>query len=439
MQQRYWLLALILAVVFGGLYVVFEPIPQALKLNPVPVSLGLDLRGGTQLTLLAKPTTEVPKVTAEVLQGVKAVVEQRVNGLGVAEATVQAKGVDQLLIQLPGVKDPDRAIKLLGDTAQLDFREQTGIEANGLPQWKKTGLTGADLKKSTPQSTQGQSWDIALEFTPKGGDLFAKLTGNLGGTGRRLGIFLDNKLVSAPTVGPEFAGKGITGGKAVITGAPNAQEAADTATKLNAGALPVPVEVIENRTVGATLGEDSLRKSLTAGLGGTIAVLVFMVAYYRMPGFIADIALLIYTLTTLAIFKLIPVTLTLPGIAGFILSIGIAVDANVLIFERTKEEIKSGKKIFTAVEAGFSRAFSSILDSHVTTLVSCTVLFILGSGILRGFALTLGIGILVSLFSALTCTRTLLYLALNIPALRNPVLFGVKGVKPSDSSNTATS
>ncbi len=439
MQQRYWLLALILAVVFSGLYVVFEPIPKALKLNPVPVALGLDLRGGSQLTLLAKPTAEVPKVTAEVLQGVKAVMEQRVNGLGVAEATIQAKGIDQLLIQLPGVKDPDRAIKLLGDTAQLDFREQVGVEANGLPKWKKTALTGAELKKSTPQSTQGQSWDIALEFTPKGGDLFAKLTGNLGGTGRRLGIFLDNKLVSAPTVGPEFAGKGISGGKAVITGASNAQEAADTATKLNAGALPVPVEVIENRTIGATLGEDSLRKSLTAGLGGTIAVLVFMVAYYRMPGFIADIALLIYTLTTLAIFKLIPVTLTLPGIAGFILSIGIAVDANVLIFERTKEEIKSGKKIFTAVEAGFSRAFSSILDSHVTTLVSCTVLFILGSGILRGFALTLGIGILVSLFSALTCTRTLLYLALNIPALRNPALFGVKGVKPSDSSNTATS
>jgi preprotein translocase subunit SecD len=435
MQQRYWLLALILAVVLGGLYVVFEPIPKAFKLAPVPVSLGLDLTGGSQLTLLAKPTPEVPKVTAEVLQGVKAVIEQRVNGLGVAEATVQAKGIDQLLIQLPGIKDPDRAIKLLGDTAQLDFREQVGTEANGLPQWKKTGLTGADLKKSTPQSTQGQNWDVALEFTPRGGDLFAKLTGNLGGTGRRLGIFLDNKLVSAPNVGPEFAGKGITGGRAVITGAFTAQEATDTATKLNAGALPVPVEVIENRTVGATLGEDSLRKSLAAGLGGTIAVLVFMVLYYRMPGFIADIALLIYTLTTLAIFKLVPVTLTLPGIAGFILSIGIAVDANVLIFERTKEEIKSGKKIFTAVEAGFSRAFSSILDSHVTTLVSCTVLFVLGSGILRGFALTLGIGILVSLFSALTCTRTLLYLALNIPSLRNPVLFGVK---PSDS-NTAAS
>ncbi len=436
MQQRYWLLALILAVVLGGLYVVVEPIPQAFKLKPVPVALGLDLRGGAQLTLLAKPTAEVPKVTSEILQGVKVVIEQRVNGLGVAEATVQQKGVDQLLIQLPGVKDPDRAIKLLGDTAQLDFREQVGTDPLGAPKWKKTGLTGGDLKKSTPKSTQGRAWDVALEFTPRGGELFAQLTGNLGGTGRRLGIFLDNKLVSAPTVGPEFAGKGITGGQAVITGTFTAQEATDTATKLNAGALPVPVEVIENRTVGATLGEDSLRKSLTAGLGGTIAVLVFMLLYYRMPGFFADISLLIYTLTTLAIFKLIPVTLTLPGIAGFILSIGIAVDANVLIFERTKEEIKSGKKIFTAVEAGFSRAFSSILDSHVTTLVSCTVLFVLGSGILRGFALTLGIGILVSLFSALTCTRTFLYLALNIPSLRNPVLFGVK---PSDSSNTATS
>ncbi len=437
MQQRYWLLALILAVVLGGLYVVVEPIPQALKLTPVPVALGLDLRGGAQLTLLAKPTTEVPKVTSEVLQGVKVVIEQRVNGLGVAEATVQQKGVDQLLIQLPGVKDPDRAIKLLGDTAQLDFREQVpSTDPAAPPQWKKTGLTGGDLKKASPRSSQGRNWDVDMEFTPRGGELFAKLTGDLGGTGRRLGIFLDDKLVSAPTVGPEFAGKGITGGRAQITGAFTAQEATDTSTKLNAGALPVPVEVIENRTVGATLGEDSLRKSLAAGLGGTIAVLVFMLLSYRMPGFFADISLLIYTLTTLAIFKLIPVTLTLPGIAGFILSIGIAVDANVLIFERTKEEIKSGKKIFTAVEAGFSRAFSSILDSHITTLVSCTVLFVLGSGILRGFALTLGIGILVSLFSALTCTRTFLYLALNIPSLRNPVLFGVK---PSDSSNTATS
>jgi len=196
-----------------------------------------------------------------------------------------------------------------------------------------------------------------------------------------------------------------------------------------AGALPVPVTVIENRTVGATLGADSVRQSLYTGIGGTVLVLIFMIAYYRLPGFVADIALVIYGLTTFAIFKLIPVTLTLPGIAGFILSIGMAVDANVLIFERTKEELRAGKQLFTSVEAGFKRAFTSILDSHITSLISCAVLFYLGTGLVKGFALTLAIGLLVNLFTAITCSRTLLLTMLNFPSLRKPSLFGVTDPK----------
>lgn len=419
MRQRTLLLLLVALVVIGSIFIVATR----------PAILGLDLQGGTQLTLLAKPTDKVKEINQDVLKGVQAVIDQRVNGLGVSEAVVQLKGQDQLLVQLPGVKDPERAIRILGDTALLEFRKQV-VPGGGetAAAFIKSDLTGADLTNANPQPVQGKNWDVSLEFTPVGGEKFARLTGELGGTGRQLGIFLDDKLVSAPSVGAEFAGRGITGGRAVITGTFTAQEASELAIKLKAGALPVPVEVIENRTVGATLGADSIQQSLYAGIGGTILVLIFMIVYYRLPGAVADIALIIYGLSTFAIFKLIPVTLTLPGIAGFILSIGMAVDANVLIFERTKEELRAGKQLFTSVEAGFQRAFSSILDSHVTSLISCAVLFWLGTGLVKGFALTLAIGLLVNLFTAITCSRTLLLTMLNFPGLRKPSLFGVTDV-----------
>jgi preprotein translocase subunit SecD len=241
-----------------------------------------------------------------------------------------------------------------------------------------------------------------------------------------LGIFLDDVLISAPIVGPEFARTGITGGTAVITGNFTVETATDLAVKLRAGALPVPIQVIENRTVGATLGEVSVRRSLYAGIGGLVLVFLFMVAYYRLPGLIADIALLIYALCTFALFQLLGVTMTLPGIAGFILSIGMAVDANVLIFERIKEELRAGKSIYKSISEGFNRAFSSILDSNVTTLLVCGVLFWLGMGLVKGFAVTLGIGILVSFFTAITCTRSLLLAAMGIPSLRKPEFYGVR-------------
>ncbi len=425
-------LILILAVVVAFVYVGFSR----------EVRLGLDLKGGTQLTLQALPTEEVTEITPDVMQGVEAVIQQRINGLGVAEPLVQLSGQDRLFVQLPGVADPDRAIALLGDTAQLDFRKGL-VPASALPRnelgevtagedpdalFERVGLTGDLLRNAYPQAPRrgSQTWEVLLEFKPEGAEKFTQLTRDLAGTGRSIGIFLDDVLISAPVVGAEFARTGITGGTAVITGNFSVETANDLAVKLKAGALPARIQVIENRTVGATLGEVSVRRSLYAGIGGIVLVFIFMVAYYRLPGLIADVALLIYALCTFALFQLLGVTMTLPGIAGFILSIGMAVDANVLIFERIKEELRSGKSLYKSISEGFNRAFSSILDSNVTTLLVCGVLFWLGIGLVKGFAVTLGIGILVSFFTALTCTRTLLLAAMGIPSLRKPQFYGVR-------------
>ncbi len=428
----------------------------------VPLQLGLDLQGGSQITLQVKTTEAVPQITPEKLDGVKRVVENRINGLGVSEAVVQTVGENQLLVQLPGVSDPAQAERVLGGTAQLDFRRQrSGTEAQlsveyqvlrGLLQeqvalsqgndqeaiqknkeaidrsskaiaelFDKTDFTGDSLRNAYPQPLgQGSNtWEVVLVFNDKGAEQFAQLTKDVAGTGRSLGIFLDQRLLSAPVVDARYAETGITGGTASISGNFTTQSANDLAVQLRGGALPVPVEVVENRTVGATLGQDSIQRSIYAGVAGLLLVLIFMVIYYRLPGLIADIALVLYALFTMAIFDLLGVTLTLPGIAGFILSIGMAVDANVLIFERTREELKAGKTLYRSVESGFYRAFSSILDSNVTTLIACAALFWLGAGLVRGFALTLALGVGVSMFTALTCSRTLLLLALSLPSLRN--------------------
>ena len=419
MGKQWGSLLVIVAVVGVALYVVLTR----------PIALGLDLKGGSQLTLQAQPTDQVPEITPEVMQGVVKVIEQRINGLGVAEPLIHISGRAQLFVQLAGVADPDRAVQLLGDTAQLEFRRQriaTEIPPGDAPLeefqriFEPVGLTGAMLTNALPQPPRqgSQFWEVGLQFTPEGGEKFAELTKSLAGTGRSIGIFLDNRLISAPVVPAQFAATGITGGQAVITGTFDVNAATDLAIKLKAGALPVPVQVIENRTVGATLGAVSIRQSLYAGALGIILVLVFMVVYYRLPGLIADIALLIYALCTFACFQLLGVTMSLPGIAGFILSIGMAVDANVLIFERMREELREGKSLYKSIEEGFDRALSSILDGNVTTLLVCGVLFSLGIGLLRGFAVTLAIGIVVSFFSALLCTRTFLRLLVSIPGIR---------------------
>jgi preprotein translocase subunit SecD len=402
---------------------------------------------------------------------VKTVIENRVNALGVSEALVQTVGQNKILVQLPGVTDPTQAERILGGTAQLEFRQQKpGTEGEFQAEYsikrqldtqleflrkqgsspeviqkneelrksldksnqallnlfESVGLTGKNLEDARPAPTQaGNAWEVAIRFNAEGGKKFAELTKNLAGTGRSLGIFLDNNLISAPSVGVEFANTGITGGAAVITGNFTIETANDLAVQLRGGSLPFPVKVVENRTVGATLGQDSIRRSIVAGVVGLILVLIFMGIYYRLPGLIADVSLLIYTLLSLAAFALVGVTLSLPGIAGFILSIGMAVDANVLIFERTREEIRAGNTLYRSVESGFYRAFSSILDSNVTTLIACGALFWLGSGLVKGFALTLALGVMVSMFTALTCSRTLLLLVvLGVPGVRQkPQLF----------------
>lgn len=461
MQRQRSLLALIVVLVIAAIVVIVK----------FPIVLGLDLQGGSQLTIQVKPSEEIKQITEKELEAVKTVVENRVNALGASEPVIQTVGQDQIVVQLPGVNDPKEAERVLGGTAQLDFRRENAQVAPFLKNreqqfqdllrkhleleqskekdpkaiaasqakleekqkeikelseklFEKTGLTGKNLKYADAAPTQSsQAWSVLLEFNPQGAELFAQLTKEIAGTGRRLGIFLDNRPISTPVVGEQFAATGITGGKAEITGNFDAKSADELAKQLRGGSLPVPVEIAEIRTVGATLGRDSIQRSIYAGVGGLVLVLIFMVVYYRLPGLIADIALIIYSLLTWAAFGLLGVTLTLPGIAGFILSIGMAVDANVLIFERTREELRAGKSLYRSVESGFYRAFSSILDSNVTTWIACAALFWLGSGLVKGFALTLALGVAVSMFTAITCSRTFLFLAISMPAIRKPELF----------------
>ncbi|MGD1949142.1 MAG: protein translocase subunit SecD [Leptolyngbyaceae cyanobacterium] len=434
----------------------------------LPTQLGLDLRGGSQLTLQVLTNAQITQISERELEAVQRVIENRVNGLGVSEAIVQSSGQDQLLIQLPGVSDPAQAQRVLGGTAQLEFRaqkpgtegqlsaiadivnqqevEQASILAVGnenitdeqlaelervtndlqasretlLELFDDTELTGDKLRDAlaSPLGTSGQSWQVSIYFNNEGGTLFTEMTRNIAGTGRVLGIFLDNRLISAPTVDVQYAATGIPGGSATISGNFNADAARDLEIQLRGGALPVPVEVVENRTVGATLGRDSIQRSLYAGIAGLVLVLIFMAVYYRLPGILADVALVVYALLTWAAYNILGVTMTLPGIAGFILSIGMAVDANVLIFERTREELRAGKTLYRSVESGFYRAFSSILDSNVTTIIACAALFWFGAGLVKGFALTLAVGVAVSLFTAFTCTRNLLFFIISFPQFR---------------------
>jgi preprotein translocase subunit SecD len=457
MQKQRVILGLIIVLVIAAI---------TLLVNK-PMRLGLDLQGGSELTIQVDKTPEHPVISQLDLEAVQKVIENRINGLGVSEALIQSANGNKILVQLPGIKDPDQAKRVLGGTAKLEFREQKSeitegqlrselipleeaknkqeifiktkstdklaIENNSKEIQKrfaqidqlfgKAAITGKQLRNASAQPlSSGNGWEVALEFDGTGGDAFAKLTKNLAGTGRSIGVFLDNDPISTPTVAANFAATGITGGKAVITGNFTTQKANDLAIQLRGGSLPVPIKIVQNLVVGATLGRDSVQSSIYAGIGGLLLVAVFMGVYYRLPGVVADVALIIYTILTLAAFNILDVTLTLPGIAGFILSIGMAVDANVLIFERTREEIRTGKTLYKSVEAGFHRAFDSILDSHVTTLISCGALFFLGSGLVKGYAVTLAVGVLLSLFTSLTCTRTfLLLLVLGFPALRQRI------------------
>ena len=309
------------------------------------------------------------------------------------------------------------------ETEQLEqLLERTNREI--LDRFEPTAFTGKQLISAGRQQQQnGSGWEVTLNFNAEGGEKFAQLTQSIAGTGRLLGIVLDGELISEASVGPQYKAAGISGGTASISGNFTAEDARDLEVQLRGGSLPLPVEILEVRTIGPSLGAENVRRSLIAALSGLVLVGVFMLLIYRLAGGVAVMALSLYALFNLSVYALIPVTLTLPGIAGFILSIGMAVDANVLIFERIKDELRRGNTLIRSIETGFSEAFSSIVDGHLTTLISCAALFSLGTGLVKGFAATLGIGVLLSLFTALTCTRTLLRFLMSYQGLRRATNF----------------
>mgnify|MGYP001260589752 CR=1 FL=1 len=375
--------------IIGGFCVYISPLSNSIK-------QGLDLQGGTHVVLQAVDTPELKVDDDAVNRSVK-IIERRVNELGLTEPVIQRQGKDRIIVELPGVKDPDKAIAMLGRTALLEFKDVSG----------KTVLTGKDLKD---------------EFSDEGGKKFADLTAR--NIGKPIAIVLDGEVLTNPVVQ-----EAITGGRAQISGSRTMEEAEHLAILLRSGSLPVKIEVMENRTVGPTLGQDSKEKSIKAFGIGVIGVFVFMILFYRLSGIVACIALLLYVMMLLLVMRYLNATLTLPGIAGIILSIGMAVDANVLIFERFKEEIRNGKTLRSAMDAGFNRAFVTIFDSNVTTLMAAVILFYLGTGPIKGFAVTLAIGVILSMFSAITVTKFLLRFLISSNFTKNPAFFGVSAPK----------
>jgi len=376
--------------------------------------LGLDLSGGTHLVMEADMSKIAEKDRKSAFDSAKNIVETRINMYGLTEPVVQESKTGEayrIIVEIPGVANVEDAVGLIGTTAQLSFREEASESAkvatpsSFLQVWpKESGITGKNLKKSEVIFDQNSgNPQVGLQFDAEGAKMFEELTKR--NSGKTVAIFLDNQLLSAPRVN-----QAITGGNAVIQGSFTVKEAKDLAVLLNAGALPVPLKIVQQRHIGATLGQETIQKSLTAGAIGLMTVAVFMIVNYGFLGLIADSALIVYALIVMSIFKIIPVTLTLAGIAGFILSIGMAVDANILIFERMKEELREGKDFATSLKLGFARAFPSIRDSNISSLITCAILYWFGSGIVRGFAITLAIGISISLFSAITVTRTLIKL-----------------------------
>ncbi len=398
--------------------------------------LGLDLSGGTHLVYKADVSDIPSGEVGEAMSALKEVIERRINVFGVSEPIIQVEssgfGADasnKLIVELPGVTNIDEARAVISKTPRLEFKVEAkkgesalqitpdmikdgtlnlGQAAITASQYKDSGLTGKYLKRAQVSFPSNQAGGVPtgpmvlVEFTPEGRDLFAKITKeNLGKT---VGIFLDGEMISAPTVQEEIAN-----GQAQITGNFTIEEAKSLVRDLNLGALPVPITLDSSETIGPTLGADVLEQGIMAGLIGFLALALFMILWYRLPGVVAVFALILYVLIILAIFKLLPVTITAAGIAGLILSIGIAVDANVLIFERLKEEMSAGHSIPEATKEGFARAWLSIRDSNLSGIISALVLFWFGTSLIKGFALTLLIGIVVSMFSAITVTRTFLF------------------------------
>jgi preprotein translocase subunit SecD len=397
--------------------------------------LGLDLVGGVQALLEADLPPETA-VTAENMATARKIVENRVNGLGVTEAVVQQAGERRIVVELPGETDPEKALSTLRQTGLLEFVDMSSLSQDqalalvgtkvltDIPtesdtqsvtstltsQVFPTVITGSGLKNVAVTQNQVGEYQVAFELNSAEAKTFANFTSS--NIGNILAIVLDKEVISVPRINDA-----ITDGQGVISGNFNQESANALAVQLRYGSLPIPLKIIEVRTIGPSLGQDSLQKSLQAGLIGFSIVILFMAIYYRVPGVLADVSILIYALIAFAIFRFIPVTLTLPGIAGFLLSTGSALDANILIFERMKEEMRSGRTVNQSMDLGWQRAWSSIRDSNIATLITCGILFWFGSTfgatLVKGFSLTLAIGVLISLFTAIVVTRTSLGLVLN--------------------------
>jgi len=432
-----WLLILIV-LLFGAALWAVVPLDSQ-RLGRQGLTLGLDLKGGSHLVYEADLSQKDPAQSDnDAMRGVLDKIERRVNAYGVTEPIIQRQGHDRILVQLPGVRDVDEAVRLIGQTAELDFREveldETGqlvLDEEGREHWAKATATGSDGQEkqltgkylkpnaSVVLAPQTNEPEVAFEWNGEGAVLFEQITER--NLQKPLGIFLDEQLISAPTVQAVIKEKG------VITGL-DLEEARLLAIQLNSGSLDVPLKVIQEQDVDATLGADSIEKSLVAGLIGLALIVLFMLLYYRVSGLVATCALIVYGVLLTAIFKMVPITLTLPGIAALILSIGMAVDANVLIFERMKEELRSGRTLGAAVEVGFNRAWPAIRDSNITTFIACIVLYwfggTLGAFMVRGFALTLFIGVALSMFSAIIVTRT--FLRIVIRAVTSRPAYGVQ-------------
>jgi preprotein translocase subunit SecD len=494
------LLAGILLIALGAAWIVW-PHGSRIDLTKLHINfkkefsthLGLDLQGGSHLVYQADFASVSDADRKDALTAVRDTIERRVNSFGVSEPLVQVQGKDQIVVELPGISDVNKAIDQIGQTPLLEFRTQgepqpqkTTVGPDGQVQldavdpiaaagWQATGLTGKQLTKATADIQSAGSGSVTnqvvvrLQFDDEGTKLFSDLT--TANVGKQIAIFLDGQILSAPNVN-----SAITNGEAVITGNFTADSAKELATRLNSGALPVPIKLISQQNVGATLGQESINKSIIAGLIGMLLIIIFMLANYRFPGLLAIFALIIYILLSVAVFKIgisitavilvgiffllgltvsrwfgllailsyvgliflngvSPVTLTLAGIAGFILSIGMAVDANILIFERLKEEIRAGKEINKAIDDGFARAWLSIRDSNVSSLITTLILYIFGTPSIKGFAVTLAIGILISMFTAITITRTFLKLFVTGKIMSHPWLFGVS-MRRNEPTNT---
>ncbi len=480
--------SIFLFVILIGLAAGWIVHPEGSKINLKPlgidyektfdIKLGLDLKGGAHLVYQADFTEVAEADKGEALESVRDTIERRVNSFGISEPLVQIQGNDQIVVELPGVSDINDAIEQIGQTPLLEFRTQRSesevpeptigpdgqLTVDAGQMWAPTGLSGKNLERATADIQQGTSGRteivVRLLFDSEGTQLFAELTeANIG---KPIAILLDGEIIQAPTVQTA-----ITNGEAVITGGFTSEDAKQLATRLNSGALPVPINLISQQNVGASLGQESIEKSLIAGLIGLIMITLFMILYYRWPGLLAVLALLIYILVSVAVFKIgispaaimlvgtffvlgvvvngwfgvlalasyisliflndvQPVTLTLAGVAGFILSIGMAVDANILIFERMKEELREGKDIQKSIRDGFDRAWLSIRDSSVATLITTGILYMFGTPSIKGYAVTLSIGIFISLFSAITATKIFLTLLMTTKMSKIAWLVGVE-------------